>query len=36
MGARARAHVMDKFSLRVMKRQTLQVYDALLGTHLAN
>ncbi len=35
MGARARAHVMAKFSLPVMKRQTLAVYDALLGTHMA-
>jgi glycosyltransferase involved in cell wall biosynthesis len=35
MGARARAHVAERFSLDVMKRQTLQVYDQLLGTHLA-
>ena len=35
MGARARAHVAERFSLDVMKRQTLQVYDSLLGTHLA-
>jgi glycosyltransferase involved in cell wall biosynthesis len=35
MGARARAHVLGRFSLDVMKRQTLAVYDALLGTHLA-
>jgi glycosyltransferase involved in cell wall biosynthesis len=35
MGARARAHVMEKFSLPVMQQQTLAVYDALLGTHLA-
>ncbi len=35
MGARARAHVAEHFSLDVMKRQTLAVYDALLGTHLA-
>jgi len=35
MGARAREHVMARFSLPVMKRQTLAVYDALLGTHMA-
>ncbi len=35
MGTRARAHVMERFSLEVMKRQTLAVYDALLGTHMA-
>jgi glycosyltransferase involved in cell wall biosynthesis len=35
MGARARAHVTSAFSLNAMKRQTLQVYDALLGTHMA-
>ena len=35
MGARARAHVTTAFSLNAMKRQTLQVYDALLGTHMA-
>lgn len=35
MGARARAHVMSAFSLRTMKRQTLEVYDELLGTRLA-
>lgn len=35
MGARARAHVLDSFSLRSMKEQTLKVYDRLLGTKLA-
>ena len=35
MGARARTHVLEAFSLKQMKQQTLQVYDALLGTHLA-
>jgi glycosyltransferase involved in cell wall biosynthesis len=35
MGARAHAHVHANFSLDVMKQQTLRVYDALLGTHLA-
>ncbi len=35
MGARARAHAAERFSLGVMKRQTLQVYDQLLGTSLA-
>jgi glycosyltransferase involved in cell wall biosynthesis len=35
MGARARTHVLDAFSLKQMKQQTLQVYDALLGTCLA-
>ncbi len=35
MGARARAHVLDAFSLKAMKEQTLRVYDRLLGTHLA-
>jgi hypothetical protein len=35
MGARARAHVSERFSLAGMKQQTLQVYDQLLGTHLA-
>jgi len=36
MGARARTHVAERFSLAAMKRQTLQVYDQLLGTHLAD
>lgn len=36
MGKRARAHVMASFSLEAMKQRTLQVYDALLGTHLAS
>ena len=35
MGLRARARVAEHFSLAVMKRQTLAVYDALLGTRLA-
>jgi glycosyltransferase involved in cell wall biosynthesis len=35
MGARARQHVLEAFSLTAMKQQTLQVYDALLGTKLA-
>ena len=35
MGARARAHVLQSFSLRQMKQQTLQIYDSLLGTRLA-
>lgn len=35
MGECARAHVLGAFSLDAMKRQTLAVYDALLGTHLA-
>jgi glycosyltransferase involved in cell wall biosynthesis len=35
MGQRAREHVLSSFSLRQMKQQTLQVYDQLLGTHLA-
>ena len=35
MGARARNHVLKSFSLQQMKQQTLQVYDRLLGTHMA-
>ena len=35
MGARARNHVLKSFSLKQMKQQTLQVYDNLLGTHMA-
>jgi glycosyltransferase involved in cell wall biosynthesis len=35
MGARAREHVLNAFSLKQMKQQTLQVYDRLLGTTLA-
>ena len=35
MGERARAHVLGAFSLQAMKRETLKVYDSLLGTHLA-
>jgi len=34
MGARARAHVLANFSLDQMKRQTLAVYDELLGSQL--
>ncbi len=36
MGERAHAHAERNFSLQVMKQQTLKVYDALLGTHLAS
>jgi len=36
MGERAREHVLRSFSLRQMKQQTLQVYDELLGTTLAD
>jgi glycosyltransferase involved in cell wall biosynthesis len=35
LGARARAHVLRSFSLQAMRRQTLAVYDELLGTRLA-
>lgn len=35
MGARARAHVLQTFSLKAMKDQTLRIYDRLLGTNLA-
>lgn len=35
IGARAREHVLEAFSLRAMKQQTLEVYDGLLGTKLA-
>lgn len=35
LGARAREHVLEAFSLKAMKQQTLQVYDGLLGTKLA-
>jgi glycosyltransferase involved in cell wall biosynthesis len=34
MGARARSHVTGAFSLDNMKRQTLAIYDELLGTQL--
>ena len=34
MGARARAHVLARFTLRAMKKQTLAAYDELLGTDL--
>jgi len=35
IGARARAHVCQSFSLSAMQRATLEVYDSLLGTQLA-
>jgi len=35
MGERAHKHAAACFSLQGMKRQTLQVYDRLLGTHMA-
>jgi glycosyltransferase involved in cell wall biosynthesis len=35
LAARARAHVLEAFSLDAMCRQTLTVYDELLGTRLA-
>jgi glycosyltransferase involved in cell wall biosynthesis len=35
MGARARAHVLKSFTLETMRRETLAVYDRLLGTALA-
>ncbi len=35
LGQRARAHVLGSFTLDAMKRQTLAVYDELLGTHMA-
>lgn len=35
LGRRARAHVLEAFSLDAMRRQTLEVYDTLLGTALA-
>lgn len=35
LGARARAHVRANFTLDSMKRATLEVYDELLGTDLA-
>jgi hypothetical protein len=36
IGDRARAHVIGRFTLEAMKRQTLEVYDGLLGTSLAH
>lgn len=36
MGQRARRHVLENFSLDAMRKQTLDVYDAVLGTTLAN
>lgn len=35
MGARGRAHVMSQFTTRAMQSATLEVYDALLGSRLA-
>lgn len=35
LARRARLHVLDHFTLDSMKRQTLEVYDQLLGTDLA-
>ncbi|WP_295559879.1 glycosyltransferase family 4 protein [uncultured Hyphomicrobium sp.] len=35
LGARARTRAITHFSLDSMRRQTLEVYDGLLGTHLA-
>ncbi|MGQ0673945.1 MAG: glycosyltransferase family 4 protein [Hyphomicrobium sp.] len=35
MGDRARSHVLQAFSLDAMRRQTLEVYDSLIGTCLA-
>lgn len=35
MGSRARAHVLERFSLEAMRQATLEVYDRLLGTQLA-
>jgi glycosyltransferase involved in cell wall biosynthesis len=35
MGERAHRHAAASFSLQGMKQQTLQVYDRLLGTHMA-
>ena len=36
MGAQGRAHVMSCFTTRSMQHATLEVYDALLGSHLAD
>ena len=36
MGARARAHVLSSFTLEAMKKQTLGVYDDLLGSQLCS
>jgi glycosyltransferase involved in cell wall biosynthesis len=35
LGKRARLHVLDHFTLDAMKRETLRVYDQLLGSDLA-
>jgi glycosyltransferase involved in cell wall biosynthesis len=35
IGRRARLHVLEDFTLEAMKRRTLEVYDRLLGSHLA-
>lgn len=34
VGKRAREHVLESFTLDLMKKQTLGVYDELLGTHM--
>lgn len=36
LGKRARDHILSNFTLLAMKRDTLRVYDRLLGTQLAN
>lgn len=36
MGARARQHVLTSYSLQQMKQQTLEVYDSLLNTQMAD
>ena len=36
MGARARQHVLTSYSLEQMKQQTLEVYDSLLNTQMAD
>lgn len=35
IGARARLHVLENFTLETMRQQTLDVYDTVLGTSLA-
>jgi glycosyltransferase involved in cell wall biosynthesis len=35
LGARARAHACEAFSLRQMRLKTLEVYDVILGSRLA-
>jgi glycosyltransferase involved in cell wall biosynthesis len=34
LGSRARRHVLDNFNLETMRKETLAVYDSLLGTRL--